>query len=770
MSHGDRHDDCDPPPIPPSNSLLHRLASNLHLRPQRDPSNASLCSACAKLPLDELFSAKLKHKLLSRFSTLERRSRRCALCRFIYVSIRKLSCDKYNSSVGIGTYGGTAFIYTTICLLSEAPGMVKVHLSSWNSSKFATTQVGRSLHFYIQRVSDDTVLPLSNDGTYGSKEVIDLSLICDWTRTCANKHGDECESQAWESVMQPLTSLRVIDTWNTCLATPSGSCQFVALSYVWGGGESLQLMKQNKEEWSKPGGLSPYLCKLPLTITDAMHVVRGMGERYLWVDRLCITQDDPGEKHAKVSSMDAIYGSALLTIVAADGADANAGLPGVRARSRYVKFDCYRSPKTFIQEVKPNFRLMAPIERDGSSFRYTTSDNSQNPICETPWFQRGWTFQEWVLSKRLLIFTNNQVFWHCKRAVWSENLLATEKDYYGYCIDRRFPAIERLQLESRYLANKKKAGHMDLSVELRRDGSTVVVRSDTFRAYDWAIQHYTRRLLSHQSDGLEAFHGISKILSLFLDCEMCFGLPEALFDVALLWQPKERLCRRKQGFPSWCWAGWIGQVGYESTYGESGEEGIRSIVRWHKVGKSGRQLIPLNETGFGIRAAATAEGRLPDGWDGMDGTLTRTNFSQLRLSQPLDQQCLYFRTSCASFKIKKIWMYASVPDAFDMIDSKGEWAGIGLTDSGNGPRTGFTCIFDFIVLSEAQHFGTQHSGRIKRDTQKRLHSDRKAYSLYNVMLVKWDADRILAHRLGLARVFKDSWTKANPQDRLVILR
>jgi hypothetical protein len=59
-----------------------------------------------------------------------------------------------------------------------------------------------------------------------------------------------------------------------------------------------------------------------------------IGERYLWVDSLCIVQDDPQEKHGQIANMDAIYGNAILTINAAAGQDANAGLPGVRPLSR----------------------------------------------------------------------------------------------------------------------------------------------------------------------------------------------------------------------------------------------------------------------------------------------------------------------------------------------------------------------------------------------------------------------------------------------------
>jgi hypothetical protein len=56
------------------------------------------------------------------------------------------------------------------------------------------------------------------------------------------------------------------------------------------------------------------------------------------VDALCIVQDDEQSKHIEMSRMDQIYRNAYLTIIAAAGKDANAGLPGVSSlRPRMTK-------------------------------------------------------------------------------------------------------------------------------------------------------------------------------------------------------------------------------------------------------------------------------------------------------------------------------------------------------------------------------------------------------------------------------------------------
>jgi hypothetical protein len=65
-----------------------------------------------------------------------------------------------------------------------------------------------------------------------------------------------------------------------------------------------------------------------------MDLVEAVGERFLWVDSLCIVQDDPEIRDEQIQIMDLIYGNALFTIMAATGDNADAGLPGVRWGSR----------------------------------------------------------------------------------------------------------------------------------------------------------------------------------------------------------------------------------------------------------------------------------------------------------------------------------------------------------------------------------------------------------------------------------------------------
>jgi hypothetical protein len=68
---------------------------------------------------------------------------------------------------------------------------------------------------------------------------------------------------------------------------------------------------------------------VPKTLTDAILVVRLLEERYLWVDSLCIIQDDEAMKYHQINNMASIFANASITIISRQGDDANYGLRGL---------------------------------------------------------------------------------------------------------------------------------------------------------------------------------------------------------------------------------------------------------------------------------------------------------------------------------------------------------------------------------------------------------------------------------------------------------
>jgi Heterokaryon incompatibility protein (HET) len=72
----------------------------------------------------------------------------------------------------------------------------------------------------------------------------------------------------------------------------------------------------NLAERLKKGSLGH---NLPATLEDAMLLVKDLGERYLWIDTLCIIQDDAQSKHRNIRQMGLVYSRAFATIVGLHG-------------------------------------------------------------------------------------------------------------------------------------------------------------------------------------------------------------------------------------------------------------------------------------------------------------------------------------------------------------------------------------------------------------------------------------------------------------------
>lgn len=92
---------------------------------------------------------------------------------------------------------------------------------------------------------------------------------------------------------------------------------------------------------------------LPLTIEDALIVVKELRLRYLWIDRYCIPQGGK-EKHDQVQNMDQIYRDAEVTIIALAGNNPSFGLPGVGKTSRIPQ-------RKVVLEILPLFRHSLPL-------------------------------------------------------------------------------------------------------------------------------------------------------------------------------------------------------------------------------------------------------------------------------------------------------------------------------------------------------------------------------------------------------------------------
>jgi hypothetical protein len=428
-----------------------------------------------------------------------------------------------------------------------------------------------------------------------------LSLINSWLPRCSRVHGTLCDESG--NAARRLPNIRVIDVHKRVVILAPPMCRYIALSYVWGNNNEQFLTMQNDIDFDESGNEFINLPdQLPQTIEDAIYTTRELGEDYLWVDALCIIQDNATDKHSQMLHMDAIYNSAYVTIAAASGNSANSGLPGI---SR---------PRAVSQIIENVDRLQFTIPLP------TYMDLESDPSIY--WNSRGWTFQEKILSKRLLVFTDYQVYFQCSNMVWCEdtametdgcpegtsvnwkplrwaadrtprdlgdvgiNIHTVIGEIFAEKLPRFLPFRSKFEAllstmgfdpqdvyseVSRYLSRKETLGRITEKGKLtahsswatdRQMGQIALLAMNrvTFKAYTSAIEEFTRRTVSHREDAIHAVQGVLGTLTVQFGT-FHSGLPEDYSAAALLWDTlslSEARCLlvTEAPFPSWSWARW----------------------------------------------------------------------------------------------------------------------------------------------------------------------------------------------------------------------
>lgn len=320
-----------------------------------------------------------------------------------------------------------------------------------------------------------------------------------------------------------LPELLVIDCGSERLVRAGAGCRFAALSYVWGRSRDEGQHKgddDDDDEEQFQFDLGKRSRPLPRTVLDAMHVVRELGLRFLWVDRYCIQDSDGddvaapgGRKHHTIENMDAIYRGAALTIVAASGAHSEHGLPGSRRIHR--RLGTYS------------------LDESSSETCYLHINEAHAEVSELVWSTRGWTYQEGLLSRHRLVFTETQAVFQC-------------------C-------------------------HHPQQRSDNTNNSRIARAGDVF----YRIEEYTRRRLTYPTDSLRAFLGVLRAFEkLRPPAEHLWGVPFVFgtdgrvrqLAQGLLWKSQSCSLRRIVGIPSWSWAGWAGWASQQQRQPNGEEE------------------------------------------------------------------------------------------------------------------------------------------------------------------------------------------------------
>ena len=161
---------------------------------------------------------------------------------------------------------------------------------------------------------------------------IKYDLVKKWYNDCNDGNCGLNPSKSYGREMPK--SFRLIDVDSDCIVHAVQKPRYVALSYVWDAARALRNTNDIRKDLEVKGSLLKRAEELPNTIKDAISLTQQLGEQYLWVDSLCVIQDDPDDQAQQIAAMDLIYSCAVLTIVAALGDTADAHLAGMTSNPR----------------------------------------------------------------------------------------------------------------------------------------------------------------------------------------------------------------------------------------------------------------------------------------------------------------------------------------------------------------------------------------------------------------------------------------------------
>lgn len=489
---------------------------------------ANLCDGCKELDFGQIFMSREIPSTGKEIITIGKRPLRidnlsCHLCRFFH-ALRPEYLKNYSQHVRLFSHiqpphGTDSSGIPCRPFLSVLRKHSKVR---YDYGVEAEIKQAGLLGYIPDTTSEGSEIQVINTS-------VNYELIRGQLQHCIDRHP-LCKRSEISSLTLPYILL--IDCIQGYVVKRTLGDDYTTLSYVWGN-QQLDTEDTTAQRFS--------LEKAPLTIRDAVQVVRNLGKKYLWVDRYCIDQDNASEKELMLQNMDLIYENSSATIVALYGDNDQSGLPGVSSTPRSPQ-PCFKTENGRLISSRPPISTM---------------------ISNSKWNTRGWTYQEARLSRCCLLFSKHQVYLVCRQSTWSE---AVPLD----------PASSTLT---------------ELLNSSRLDGALFGLDTSwTGNLYSDRLQ-YTKRTLTYEQDVLYAFRGILRRSSFI----SIWGVPVMLkhsnldpntgFALGQLWirrpgwtiRPHLRtssttLSVRRRDFPTWSWTSLVADI-HQETYGPQSKYG-----------------------------------------------------------------------------------------------------------------------------------------------------------------------------------------------------
>ncbi|OJD29634.1 heterokaryon incompatibility protein [Diplodia corticola] len=219
----------------------------------------------------------------------------------------------------------------------------------------------------------------------------------------------------------PALPTRILDLGDPSLSSPSIRLletqpgqrgHYAALSYCWGPPSSHPPTTTSANLAAHTAGIA--VASLPATFQDAVQATRELGLRHLWIDSLCIVQDNESDWRREAARMGPVYSRARVVLAASDAATPSSGIfrqyparPAVTLP--FLDAATGAAAGVVRAELRPPAAVLSP-------------DSEHAPLNA-----RAWATQEYVLARRIVYFTRGAAVWSCrrcrKRALWDDGVL-----------------------------------------------------------------------------------------------------------------------------------------------------------------------------------------------------------------------------------------------------------------------------------------------------------------------------------------------------------
>ena len=310
--------------------------------------------------------------------------------------------------------------------------------------------------------------------------------------------------------------------------------RYLALSHLWGKDRPLCTTSSTLERFQKRIEFQ----ELPKTFQDAVTVTRQLGIRFLWIDSLCIVQDDSKDWETQSKLMGDVFTNAYCTIAASRAGGSSDG---------------------FLTSKKPR-NAVAVTQSSGYTYYVCDAiDDFHSDVEEGELNKRGWVLQERALSHRTIYFTEVQIYWECGNGVHCETLTKLRKYVISKISSRAYLNVLIISLspKSAFLGDSEFP-----------ESARTFYRGGRIRLYEEVYKQYSRLAFTFTVDRAIAISGLEKRLIRTFSTVGGYGIFAEYLNRSLLWQRSGLDFMEpihyplSKTVPSWSWMAYVGAITY----------------------------------------------------------------------------------------------------------------------------------------------------------------------------------------------------------------